>query len=62
MANRESLDREIRAQGQIIKDDKAGLRSPSTSSGDRILLRLQIGLRKAISEKLARRRGRLPLA
>jgi hypothetical protein len=62
MTNRETLDREIRAQDQIIKDDQSGLRSRKTSSGDRILLRLQIGLRKAISEKLVRRRGRLPLA
>jgi hypothetical protein len=56
MTNRETLDREIRAQDQIIKDDRAGLRSPNTSSGDRLLQRLQIGLRKAITEKLVRRR------
>jgi hypothetical protein len=59
MTNREALDREIRAQGQIIKDDQAGLRSRKTSSGDRILLRLQIGIRKVIAEKLVRKRGAL---
>ena len=61
MTNRETLDREICAQGQIIKDDQAGLRSRKTSSGDRILLKLQIGIRKAITAGLMRRRGKLPL-
>jgi hypothetical protein len=59
MTYRESLDREIRAQGQIIKDDQAGLRSRETSSGDRILPRLQIGIRKVIAERLVRKRGNL---
>jgi hypothetical protein len=60
MTNRETLDREIYLQGQIIKDDKAGVRSPKTSTGDRILLKLQIGIRTAVTVALMKRRGALP--
>ena len=62
MTNRDTLEREIRAQDQIIKDDQAALRSRKTSAGDRILLRLQIGIRKEIAKKMVRKRGDLPSA
>jgi hypothetical protein len=57
MTNRETLDREIYVQGQIIKDDQAGVRSPKTSTGDRILLKLQIGIRTALTVTLMKRRA-----
>ena len=60
MASQEALDREIYAQGEIINDDQAGLRSPKTSAGDRILLKAQIVLRRALSEGLMKRRWKLP--
>ena len=60
MTNRETLDRGIRAQGQIIKDDQAGVRSLKTSTGDRILLKLQIGIRTALTVALMKRREKLP--
>jgi hypothetical protein len=56
MTNRETLDREIYVQGRIIKDDQAEVRSPETSTGDRILLKLQTALTVA----LMKRRGALP--
>jgi hypothetical protein len=60
MTNWESLDREVHVQGQIIKDDKAAVRSLKTSTGDRILLNLQIGIRTALTVALMKRRGKLP--
>jgi hypothetical protein len=60
MTNRETLDREIYIQRRIIKDDQAGVRSPKTSTGDRILLKLQIGIRAAWTVALMKRRGALP--
>jgi len=60
MPNRETLDREVYVQGQIIKDDEAGVRSLKTSTGDRILLKLQIGIRTALTVALMKRRGALP--
>lgn len=42
MTNREAIDREIYIQSQISSDDKAGVRSPRTSTGDRVLLRVQM--------------------
>ena len=61
MTNQETLDREIYAQGRIIQDDQAGVRSPKTSTGDRILLKLQIGIRTALTVALMKRREKLPI-
>jgi hypothetical protein len=60
MPNRETLDREVYVLGQIIKDDEAGVRSLKTSTGDRILLKLQIGIRTALTVALMKRREKLP--
>ena len=60
MPNRETLDREVYVQGQMIKDDEAGVRSLKTSTGDRILLKLQIGIRIALTVALMKRREKLP--
>jgi hypothetical protein len=60
MTNRETLDREVYVLGQIIKDDEAGVRSLKTSTGDRILLKLQIGIRIALTVALMKRREKLP--
>jgi hypothetical protein len=57
---RETLDREIYALDRIMRDDAAALRSVRTSVGDRMLLKLQIGIRKAMTAGLMRRRGKLP--
>jgi hypothetical protein len=61
MPNRETLDREVYVLGQIIKDDEAGVRSLKTSTGDRILLKLQIGIRTALTVALMKRREKLPI-
>jgi hypothetical protein len=62
MTSGETLDREVYVQGQIIKDDEAGVRSLKTSTDDRILLKLQIGIRTALIVTLMKRRGALPLS
>ena len=59
MTNQEAIDREIYAQSQIIKDDEAGVRSPRTSTGDRLLLRMQIEIRTALYAALLKRREKL---
>jgi len=59
MTNRKAIDREIHAQSQIIKDDEAGVRSPRTSTGDRLLLRMQIEIRTALYAALMKRREKL---
>jgi hypothetical protein len=59
MAEREALDREIYALERIMETDAAALRSGKTSGTDRILLRLQIGLRGARRRRLLRRREAL---
>ena len=60
MTNQEAIDREIYAQSQIIKDDEAGVRSPRTSTGDRLLLRVQIEIRTALNATLMKRCEKLP--
>ena len=60
MTERDTLDREIYALGRIMKDDEAALQLAKTSVGDRRLLKLQIGIRKALATGLILRRGKLP--
>ena len=60
MTNQEAIDREIYVQSEIIKDDEAGVRSPRTGTGDRLLLRVQIEIRPALNATLMKRREKLP--
>ncbi len=60
MTNREAIDLGIYVQSQIVNDYKAGVRSPRTDTGDRLLLRVQIEIRTALNATLMKRCEKLP--